>query len=363
MNQILLRCLIISTFIASLIAAANIPPRGYAQSSSATITKLKIPIYMISTRGNENNPQGIQGPGFNNNYRFSDISQLFTSCPTEAAIFIHGWAANQDNAKEQLDRVKMSLEHNNYNISLIGFSWPSHVDWSAAKLLAKENGPKLAQFILNFKDKCADSKVRLIAHSLGSRVVLSALESLLTNQEWNNKNFKILSVHLMGAAVDDREVSMNHIDPFSNPNPWLPALFPGLCTLDSTGVKFAYGQAIKNELIKFYNMVDSEDNALGPLVYQCSEGGNKALGQSGKDLELPLPAPVNYIDIPVQNEIKPFVDADGDGKCDLQVGEECTIIIAGNNHMGYMGFRNPANTNLLKDDGAMNVVVNNWRSR
>jgi hypothetical protein len=30
--------------------------------------------------------------------------------------------------------------------------------------------------------------------------------------------------------------------------------------------------------------------------------------------------------------------------------------------MGYMGFRNPANTNLLKDDGAMNVVVNNWRS-
>jgi hypothetical protein len=361
MNQILLRFLIISTFIASLIAAGNILPRVYAQSSSTTITKLKIPIYMISTRGNQNNAQGVQGPGYNNNYQFSDISQLFTSCPTEVAIFVHGWAGDQNNAKEQLDRVKMSLEHNNYNISLIGFSWPSNSDWSASKLLAKQNGPKLAQFILNFKDKCADSKVRLIAHSLGSRVVLSALESLLMNQEWNNKNFKIISVHLMGAAVDDREVSMNPIDPFSNPKPWL-TFVPG-CTVDKTGVKFDYGDAIGNEVIKFYNMVDSQDNALSQFVYQCYEGGNKALGQSGKDLELPLPAPVNYIDIPVQAEIKPIVDADGDGQCDLPIGEVCTIIMAGNNHMGYMGFRNHANTNLLEDDGAMNVVVNNWRSR
>jgi hypothetical protein len=35
----------------------------------------------------------------------------------------------------------------------------------------------------------------------------------------------------------------------------------------------------------------------------------------------------------------------------------------GDNHTGYIGFRNPTNTNLLADDGAMNRVVEQWRSR
>jgi hypothetical protein len=34
----------------------------------------------------------------------------------------------------------------------------------------------------------------------------------------------------------------------------------------------------------------------------------------------------------------------------------------GDNHAGYIGFRNPTNTNLLADDGAMNIVVGHWRS-
>ena len=42
---------------------------------------------------------------------------------------------------------------------------------------------------------------------MGARVTLSTLESLYKNQEWNNKNFKIASVHLMGAAVDDEEAT------------------------------------------------------------------------------------------------------------------------------------------------------------
>ena len=55
--------------------------------------------------------------------------------------------------------------------------------------------------------KCSDSKVRLVAHSLGSRVVLSSLDSLNNNQEWKNKNFTITSVHLLGAAFSHQEVS------------------------------------------------------------------------------------------------------------------------------------------------------------
>jgi hypothetical protein len=35
---------------------------------------------------------------------------------------------------------------------------------------------------------------------------------------------------------------------------------------------------------------------------------------------------------------------------------------AGDSHFGYFGFRDIANNTKLKDDGAMDVVVNNWKN-
>lgn len=43
-------------------------------------------------------------------------------------------------------------------------------------------------------------------------MVLSSLDSLYKNAIWNNNNYTISSVHLMGAAVDDEEVSNNPRD-------------------------------------------------------------------------------------------------------------------------------------------------------
>ena len=48
----------------------------------------------------------------------------------------------------------MSLENNSYSSPLIGLSWPSDTLWPAAKLIAKENGPKLANFIIDYVDTC-----------------------------------------------------------------------------------------------------------------------------------------------------------------------------------------------------------------
>ena len=50
-------------------------------------------------------------------------------------------------------------------------------------------------------------KVRLIGHSMGARVTLSTLDSSHTSKEWNSKNFKIASVHLIGGGVDPWEVA------------------------------------------------------------------------------------------------------------------------------------------------------------
>ncbi len=239
-----------------------------------------------------------------------------------------------ENAPEIFERAKLSLENSGYTFPVIGFSWDSDTNidtegegWNYAKIIAKENGPKLAKFILDLKDKCTQTKIRLIAHSLGARVVLSSLDSLNKNQIWNANNFKITSVNLMGAAVDDDEVSKNANDAIS-----------------SGGIKAAYGKAIEEEVSKFYNLVNSEDDALEPgyvypwwwggyfgwhfdcfnyleiqpVYYPCFEQ-DFALGQTGIQSTISdVDVPQNYVDIPVKKqEIRNIIDADADGECDL----------------------------------------------
>ncbi|HKG88775.1 MAG TPA: alpha/beta hydrolase [Nitrososphaeraceae archaeon] len=199
--------------------------------------------------------------------------QAGTTCPTELAMYIHGvWVGSNSLEKpEQIfGRAKKSTAANNFAIPLVGFSWDS--DTKELLLIAKENGPKLAQFISDYKNKCQATEIRLIAHSMGARVALSTLESL-----YNNKNFKIASVHLMGAAVDDEEVAKTHSYITKDPsvlldiNEWY----------DAYGIKSAYGNAIEKEVAKFYNLFNPQDNALQlPTLYPFFEQDD-ALGLLG----------------------------------------------------------------------------------
>jgi hypothetical protein len=299
-------------------------------------------------------------------------------CSQEAVIYIHGvWTAKNkvdegvkhmfESAPEVFDRARLSLQSMAYTFPVIGFSWDSDTEisqdgWNYAKKIAKENGPKLAQFILDLKNNCPQTKIRLIAHSLGARVLLESLHSLYNSHAWNSNNFKISSVHLMGAAVDDGEVSKNAAD------------------VSSDGIKSAYGKPIEKEVSHFYNLFNLEDDALEPgffnmwyfdcfnyhenqpVYYPCFEQ-DFALGQKGiRSTILDADVPQNYADIPVRQEILNLRDADADGGCDLTYpnffspsGVVCTITQTGDNHLGYVGFR--ATANSLRDNGAMNVVV------
>jgi pimeloyl-ACP methyl ester carboxylesterase len=373
---------ILSFGLIILFLAGSMQSNFIIQATTAT----EIPTYMISTRGILNY-EGIEGPAYGN-YSFLNITNLFESCPHEIIIFVHGWNIDEDKSKERLDRVKMSLEHNNYyNISLIGFSWGSDTEWHAAKSIAKWNGPRLADFILDLSDNCKhqynkDVKVRIIGHSLGARVILSSLDTLNKTATANNSNFKIASVHLLGAAVDDEEISKNPQDILDDLTNW-------------GTLKSDYGIAIEEEVIKFYNLFNPQDNVFEPnleypfspvQIYPSFEG-DLALGYKGSLLPA-AKLPNNHISINVQDEIKNISDADaieGEdlGLCDstnilfyCKVKNEgwdyglCNFITMfcleppniGDNHAGYIGFRNRTDTNLLANDGAMNVVVSNWRN-
>jgi len=342
----------------------------------------KIPIYMISTRGNTTYHQEVNRSGYNNNYLFSNLTSLFELCPSEVAIFIHGWGNDEGLAKERLDRVKLALKKNNYTYPLIGLSWASDKLWEAAKAIAKENGPKLAHFILDLKNKCQDVKVRLIAHSLGARVALSSLDSLHRNSTWNNGNFTLTSVHLLAAAVDNEEVSKDPTDIEADPT-------------NAYSVKSAYGEAIEEEVVRFDNLRSSEDNVLEMYpfrpfdyaykIYPLFEG-DLALGQNGYQSSPNITLPENYKEQDIKDQIKDIYDADkieGDdfGLCSkypniytfCQIKEEgwdfglCNSlgfcrVSTGDNHAGYIGFRNLTNTSLLADDGAIDVVIAQWNS-
>lgn len=251
----------------------------------------------------------------------------------ELALYIHGVWAGQTSAIEQTNRVKLSLKANRYNIPVMGFSWDSNTainpsGWEIAKSIANQNGPKLAKFISDFKGAYPDCNIRVIAHSLGAKVVESALISLFSKKQRSNNSsaHDITSVHLIGAAISDDAVSKNQ----------------------------PCGIAIENTVNRFYNLYNPEDNALKG-AYVLTEKRNP-LGLLG--LKKGVPYAINYEERNVKFEIPPFTKASGIYQtfCDKGVNDW------GDNHCGYIGFRETYPFNkVLKDDGAVNIIVGDWR--
>jgi hypothetical protein len=258
------------------------------------------------------------------------LTKFGADCPSEIAIYAHGFNRDDIEAKEEFNRLQNSLLHNNYRIPLVGFSWDSKVPWEAAKVNATKSGKELANFIYEFKtgefkiaQNCPNTDIRLIAHSLGAAVVNSTLVSLNQNVNWTDK---IASVHLLGAAINNSLIDQKQ--PLIN--------------------------AIKNTVDNFYNLYDPEDDGLKVNQLENSQ----PLGLVGA---LKLNVLSNYNETNVVNEIPPFSDADGDG-----IVEECfedinPVKVWGDNHCGYIGFRNSTTGSFL-DDGVMNIIVRDWKN-
>jgi hypothetical protein len=253
------------------------------------------------------------------------LTKFGSECPPEIAIYVHGFNRDSLEAKEEFNRIQTSLLHNNYRIPLVGFSWDSKVPWDQAKVNATKSGKQLANFTAEFKkgENCAKTNIRILAHSLGAAVVNDTLINLTQNVNWKDK---IASVHLLGAAINNSLI-----------------------------VKDISGNAIKDEVDKFYNLYDPEDDGL--TANQLIEK-HQPLGLVGT---LKMKVLSNYNETNVAYEIPPLSDADGDGNVEECFEETNPAKVWGDNHCGYIGFRNSTTGSFL-DDGVMNIVVEDWRN-
>ena len=337
-NIVLICCILISTLI-------FIIPIDLSISQESSI--------QVSTRDHFDLDSGELKPGYTvNEYNAINVPGLQEgNCPDESVIYVHGFLRNEYQADEEADRINLVLQDKNYLIPVIGFTWDSNTGtpsifdltagWEEAKKIANANGKKLAQFISDFKDKCSETDLRIIAHSLGSRVTFSAINSLFDDP---SLNFTITSIHLLGAAIDNEQVSLESSDCNSN-QPQLS------CS----------GKAIEKVTKKFYNLYNPEDNLL-QFSYPNAEP-DTALGLRGSQSGIQTPDEKYYSEYDVRSEIPAYYyDADANYIWDCL--EFDLFPTSGDNHCGYMGYRSLifSNHNSIRDDGAMNKVIDDWKN-
>ena len=289
---------------------------------------------IVSTRNHFNLETGELNLSHNiedyDSYNVPGLNGNPCSDNNELAIYIHGVWTAQIAVKEQTDRTQLSLISNDFNIPVVGFSWDSNTainptGWEIAKSIANQNGPKLAKFLSDFRTNCPNCNIRIIAHSLGAKVVESALIKLNNSETWkNNPAYNITSIHLIGAAISDRATSKNT----------------------------QFGTAIDNTVNNFYNLYNPRDNLLRSAYIKTEK--ENPLGLFGLNKKEPFP--LNYTERNVMLEIPPLKKASGIYKSFV----DNTVSEWGNNHSGYIGFRGV--NGKLKDDGAINVIVADWKS-
>ncbi|MFN3655184.1 MAG: alpha/beta hydrolase, partial [Candidatus Nitrosotenuis sp.] len=107
----------------------------------------------------------------------------------ELTIVVHGMRNNNRGALEKFKIAQRRLRKLGYKHPVIGFSYDSNVkgiqyksceshSTKIGQLIAKKNGVNLAKFITNFKKQNPYVTIRLLGHSLGSEVIISALHYL-----------------------------------------------------------------------------------------------------------------------------------------------------------------------------------------
>jgi len=131
----------------------------------------------------------------------------------EITIMIHGLRNNKSGALAKFSIAKNRLQQLGYQHPVVGFSYDSNtkgVQYKSrekkatyiGRIIAKKNGNNLARFILDFKTKYPNTKIRLIGHSLGSEVIIHTLTHL------KNKKDIIEAIYFFGGSISANDLCL-----------------------------------------------------------------------------------------------------------------------------------------------------------
>jgi pimeloyl-ACP methyl ester carboxylesterase len=130
--------------------------------------------------------------------------------PEELVVMVHGWDKPPDEAAKVFRKFTRALGEEEYGVPVVGFGWDSaegvRADYYDADDVARRNGRKLAAFLLDYQQANPTTTLRVVAHSMGARVTLSALTSLVEEYDADARNL-VGSVDLLGAAVDESSLA------------------------------------------------------------------------------------------------------------------------------------------------------------
>lgn len=207
-----------------------------------------------------------------------DAEGNFPDGPDELAIYINGFASGSFTIPplNQAYAVSEVAKDSGYEHPVAGFTWGSLTLWFLAKQKAMTMGEVLAGFLDTYKRLHPDTEIHLIGHSLGSRVVGSALQ----NTE------EVSTATVLGAAIPRNSVSR--------------------------GGEFHDALSSVDEYHSYY----SRNDAVLGAAYNLREFGTVALGYDGAMGE----TPANY----VEHDASDLVDS----HCDhIQPGGTVTRVV------------------------------------
>ena len=123
----------------------------------------------------------------------------------EMAVMVHGMRNDAPGALKKFEIAGRMLRRCGYRHPAVGFSYDADVpegpeQLRVAQKIAVRNGKNLARLVLDMRAK--GSRVRLLAHSLGSVVALSAVRRL---DKLAGGRGALESVHLFGASLEAAE--------------------------------------------------------------------------------------------------------------------------------------------------------------
>ena len=124
----------------------------------------------------------------------------------EFTIMVHGLRNNKEGALAKFKIAQQRLRHLGYKHPVIGFSYDSNVKnahiksyetraMEIGKVIARKNAINLAKFILYCKKQNPNVRIRLMGHSLGSEVIIYALDKL------KRKKNIIEAVYFFGGSI------------------------------------------------------------------------------------------------------------------------------------------------------------------